>query len=477
MNTQTKNLENCQVLVVDDHRNIRLSLKLALEGEGAIVSEAESKTRALQLLATPDGSIVDNCPFDIFLFDIRLGDGNGLDLLKFMFEAGFASRVIMISGEGTVNEAYKATNMGAFDYIEKPFTPERIIVTARRCVDFNKLQKRVNRSDEILGEHQSILEVNKLISRVGKTNSRILIHGETGTGKELVAKGIHRKSLRASKPLVKVNCAAIPHTLIESELFGHEKGAFTGAMKSRKGLFEQGHGGTLFLDEIGELSLDVQAKLLRVLETGEMTRLGSEKTIDVDVRVVAATHRDLSEMVKSGEFREDLYYRLNVVTIHVPALRQRGNDVVMLARHFLEVFSEEHSLGHRSFGDGAISQLLNHNWPGNIRELKNVIERTAILAEGEVIESISDLVSTNSGLELSNVDLENDPHMRGAFSFSCDSYTWEDFHNRVDKAYVTFILKEAKGNVSEAARILCLERAYLHRLMKKLGIQRDVSIL
>ena len=313
------------------------------------------------------------------LLDIRMPDGSGLDILKKISSAGFASRVIMISGEGTVTDAFKATQMGAFDYVEKPFAEERILVTVARCLAFNNLTEenkslsgKVYEKDQILGSHETVSQLKSSIEKVAKTKSRVLILGESGTGKELVAKHIHFASDRSKKEFIKVNCAAIPHNLIESELFGHEKGAFTGALKQRKGLFEQADNSSLFLDEIGELSLDVQAKLLRVLQTGELTRLGSEEVKTVDVRVVAATHRDLKEMVDAGEFREDLYYRLNVVTIATPALRERKSDIRELAEYFLSISCSENSLGERSFSDACIKELESYDWPGNIDNFKTL---------------------------------------------------------------------------------------------------------
>ena len=388
---QPRSLEGCKVLILDDHKNIRVSLRYTLAAEGALISEAENFAGAKSLLPeTADKP--DEFPFHVLLLDIRLPDGNGLDILSKVADLNLASRVIMISGEGTVTEAFKATQMGAFDYIEKPFHPERILVSVKRCLDYNQIQsahaaleKQVRKGQELLGSHPSLRDVIKVIDRVAPTSGRVLIVGETGTGKELVAKAIHQGSDRSEKPLVKVNCAAIPHSLIESELFGHEKGAFTGAVKSRKGLFEQAHSGTLLLDEIGELDPSVQAKLLRVLETGEIIRLGSEKSIKVDVRVLASTHRDLQDMVENKEFREDLFFRLNVVTVNIPPLRERGDDVKIIAQRFLEIACEEHALGERSFNAAALAQLCDYHWPGNIRELKNIVERVAILSDEQVI--------------------------------------------------------------------------------------------
>jgi two-component system nitrogen regulation response regulator NtrX len=417
--------------------------------------------------------------------------------------------------------------MGAFDYIEKPFGEERIIVCVARCLDFNrlandkeKLEERI-KGQEILGNHPAIQEVLRLVGKVAPTNGRVLITGESGTGKELVARAIHRQSVRSDKPLIKVNCAAIPANLIESELFGHEKGSFTGAVKQRKGVFERADGGTLFLDEIGELTLEVQAKLLRALQNGEIQRVGGEKLITVDVRLLAATNRDLGEMVQHGEYREDLFYRLNVVTLHLPPLRQRVSDIITLADVFLKEACQEHALGEKHFSPMAKKQLETYSWPGNIRELRNIVERTAILSEEALIEAIEGITTgaiggrsspfvppsdrqdqgmsrqvpvmtpgesgVTSGLSggggYAPRDSASSPNgiqgLQGqeqSFSFSSNLTSWQDFHELAGRAYLKYVLKATQGNVSEAARLLCLERAYLHRLMKKLGIQREIVV-
>ena len=501
-------IRNRQILVVDDHRNIRVSLRMTLEGEGARIFEAETVKEALAKLGplplpkAADGREVP-FPYDCVLLDIRLPDGSGLELLLKLSECGLASRVIMISGEGTVTDAFKATQMGAFDYIEKPFGEERLIVSVARCLDFNRIRsdkerfQQLAKVHEIRGEHPKIQEILRQVDRVAPTSGRVLITGESGTGKELIARAIHRGSTRSDKPLIKVNCAAIPHSLIESELFGHEKGAFTGATKTRKGVFERANLGTLFLDEVGELSPDVQAKLLRAVQNGEIQRVGGEKSIHVDVRLLAATNRDLTEMVQTGEFREDLYYRLNVVTLHMPSLRERRSDIKMLAELFLAEAVQVHSLGDKLFGSPALAQLEAYGWPGNIRELRNVIERAAIFSEESVIEHIDDLPAPSNDLDTGApagaaasraAPGTGDPERQDVataattpepapFTFASTLTTWQAFHEEAGRAYLKFVLKQAQGNVSEAARLLCLERAYLHRLMKKLGIQRDVVVL
>lgn len=474
-----KSIQQAHILIIDDHKNIRLSLKVILEQEGAKVSEAENLQSGFDAVKSVDPKS-DHLPFDLVLLDLRLPDGSGIDILRALSERKLAQHVIVISGEGTTTEAYQATQMGAFDYIEKPFTPERILVSVRRALEFNGLSadlERTTRVSEMLGSHPKMLEVSDLVARVAPTLGRVLILGESGTGKELVARAIHRSSQRSNTPMIKVNCAAIPHGLMESELFGHEKGSFTGAIKMRQGVFERANGGTLFLDEIGELSLDVQAKLLRVLQNGEFTRIGGEKTLSSDVRIIAATNKDLKEEISHGTFREDLYYRLNVVTIHTPALRERLSDVPLLAQTFLEAACEEHALGERTLSERALKELQDYHWPGNVRELRNLIERTAILSEDPIIDHIEELVSLKktspqeSFVATQPTSDSGDVLLTVQFGIT----TWESFHESAEREFLRFVLKQAKGNVSEAARILELERAYLHRLLKRLGIQRDVQ--
>lgn len=474
-------LAGSRILIIDDHRNIRVSLRVILEQEGATVTDAETLGLGRSLLGFTAETVPTELPYDLILLDLRLPDGSGMDLLKTLSQQKLAPRVIIISGEGTTNEAFLATQMGAFDYIEKPFTPERILVSVRRAMEFNDisddLERQTDPKTEMLGDHPKLQEIMDLIERVAPTSGRVLITGESGTGKELIARAIHHASTRSEKQMIKVNCAAIPHGLMESELFGHEKGSFTGAIKTRQGVFERANGGTLFLDEIGELDMDLQAKLLRVLQSGEFSRVGGEKTLTSDVRLIAATNKDLKERIAAGEFREDLYYRLNVVTIQTPTLRDRLSDVPTLAEHFLTEACEEHSLGERKFSEQAFNELKAYHWPGNIRELKNLVERVAILAEDPLIDHIEELEDLRKS---SPVPEQVISHVGGEASgmpklhMEMGTMTWEAFHETVDREFLRFVLRQAKGNVSEAARLLELERAYLHRLLKKLGIQRDV---
>lgn len=477
---KTNSIQDAKILIVDDHKNIRVSLRVILEQEGARVFESENLAEARATLGYKGTEAPTSLPYDLILLDLRLPDGSGLDILKTLNAKKLTSHVIVISGEGTTTEAFQATQMGAFDYVEKPFTPERILVSVRRAIEFNTLSEDLERQSqrglEMLGSHPKMAEIHDLIQRVGPTTGRVLITGESGTGKELVARAIHRSSPRAERPMIKVNCAAIPHGLMESELFGHEKGAFTGAVKMRQGVFERANGGTLFLDEIGELSMDLQAKLLRVLQSGEFVRVGGEKNMLTDVRLIAATNKDLKEQVTNGEFREDLYYRLNVVMIQTPALRERLTDVPVLAETFLAEACEEHSLGERNFSEKALGELKEYHWPGNVRELRNLVERVAILSEDPLIDHIEELedLRKSSPLPTSITRMDEESAVDPRIHFDLQVMTWESFHDCVDREFLQFVLRQAKGNVSEAARLLELERAYLHRLLKKLGIQREV---
>lgn len=473
MKNYTDIISKKNILIIDDHANIRFSLKTILEGEKANITEAEDIKSAYIKL----GEMKSNTafPYDLVLLDIRLPDGSGLDILEKIAQIKHSSKVIVISGEGALEEAFKATHLGAFDYIEKPFTPERLLVSVARALDYNNisssnqnLKKKLTEKFEILGHSDSITKLIDDIKKVAPTNGRVLIEGESGTGKELVAHNIFSNSARKDKPYIKINCAAIPSSLIESELFGHEKGSFTGADKMRKGLFERANEGTLFLDEIGELDLEVQVKLLRVLQNNEITRIGGEKSIPVDVRLLAATHRNLPEMIKDKLFREDLYYRLNVVQLSVPPLRERKEDIKLLSDIFLEQICEENSIGERSLSKEAHEELKQYEWPGNIRQLRNLLERVAILSEHAVIESVKTYLPKQSTQTPQHLKLEDDSH----FHFSCEPISWHEFHEKSEHSYVNYILGKAGGNVSEAARNLGLERAYLHRLIKKLGVER-----
>ena len=368
-----------KLLIIDDEKSIRNTLKEILEFEGHEVALAADGVEGLEK------AVAEN--FDVIFSDIKMPNMDGMELLDKLNESGVDSSVIMISGHGSIDSAVDCIKKGAFDFIQKPLDLNRILITLRNATDRTNLvketkilKKRVSRIPEIVGVSPAITRIKEMIDRVAPTEARVLITGSNGTGKELVARWLHEKSPRSTMPFVEVNCAAIPGELIESELFGHEKGAFTSAVKQHKGKFEQADGGTLFLDEIGDMSLAAQAKVLRALQENKITRVGSDKDINVRVRVIAATNKNLTEEISKGTFREDLYHRLSVIIIHVPPLCERREDISLLTRHFLEQISIESGMPQRDIEPGAIEELSGYKWTGNIRELRNVVERLMILS-------------------------------------------------------------------------------------------------
>lgn len=369
-----------KILIIDDEAPIRASLKEILEYENYQVMEAEDGAEGLKLAT--------KFAFEVVFCDIKMPKMDGLEVLDALVEKGTDGRVIMISGHGTVETAVQAIKVGAFDFIQKPLDLNRILLTVRHALDQGQLEQeterltrkiQTERSTAIVGDSPAIREIVELICTVAPSDARVLITGANGTGKELVARQLHELSARHNAPFVEVNCAAIPSELIESELFGHEKGAFTSAVKQRKGKFEQAQGGTLFLDEIGDMSASAQAKVLRALQENRISRVGGEKEIEVDVRVVAATNKDLRAEIVEGNFREDLYHRLAVIPVHVPALNDRRDDVPLLVTHFLKIICEQHGKVLLDVKDDAMALLQSANWTGNIRELRNAVERLVIL--------------------------------------------------------------------------------------------------
>lgn len=374
-----------KILVVDDERSIRNTLKDILEYEKYEVDLAEDGQKALEKVGSAE--------YDIILCDIKMPGLDGIEVLERLSEITPDTPVVMISGHGNIDTAVESIKKGAFDYIEKPLDLNRLLITIRNAMDKSNLvsetkilKKKVNKKYEIVGESKAITEVINMADRVAPTDARVLITGSSGTGKELVARRIHDQSNRSSGPFVEVNCAAIPSELIESELFGHEKGAFTSAVKQRIGKFEQANGGTLFLDEIGDMSLSAQAKVLRALQESVISRVGGDKHIKVDVRVVAATNKNLSDEIAENKFREDLYHRLSVILIKVPTLNDRIEDIPLLATHFINQICNEYGMSVKSINDKAIQELQKINWTGNIREFRNVIERLIILCDNEITE-------------------------------------------------------------------------------------------
>jgi two-component system, NtrC family, nitrogen regulation response regulator NtrX len=379
-----------KILVIDDERAIRNTLKEILGYEKYQIELAENAKQALNLIKTSE--------FELILCDIKMPEMDGLELLPLLLDAHPDTPVVMISGHGNIDTAVEAIKKGAYDFIEKPLDLNRLLITIRNAMDKSslvnetkKLRKKVDQKYTIIGKSPAIIHILEMTDKVAPTDARVMITGSNGTGKELVARRLHDLSNRASGPFVEVNCAAIPSELIESELFGHEKGAFTSAIKQRKGKFEQAEGGTLFLDEIGDMSLSAQAKVLRALQENMITRVGGEKPIEVNVRVITATNKDLQKEIGAGNFREDLYHRLSVIVIRVPTLNERLDDIPILAIHFIEQICDEYGIPRKTISTEAISELQNINWTGNIREFRNVIERLIILCGNEI--SMEDILN------------------------------------------------------------------------------------
>jgi two-component system nitrogen regulation response regulator NtrX len=442
------------VLVLDDERNIRRSIEIALEQEGIRVLAAHDVAAALRMMHE---RIV-----DLLILDIRLGEIDGISFFRKVQTEGFGMPVIFISGHASLTEAAQAVKLGAFDFLEKPFSAERIVVAVKRCLEFSALRERLRlveeRNDmrEIIGDSPVIRRVIADTAKVAGTQANVLITGESGTGKELVANSIHAGSERRDGPFVKVNCSAIADSLLESELFGYERGAFTGATANRKGLFEIAHRGTIFLDEVADLSLAAQAKILRVVQSGEIQKVGSEKAIHVDVRVLCGTHKDLKKAVAERKFREDLYYRLNVVPIRVPALRERPEDIPLLARFFIRRLCEKNNIREKPIDEEALFELRRYHWPGNVRELQNVLERVIIMS-GERITTL-DLPE-----EILAVPPASDANAPSAL---------REFRDKAERDFIVATLKRHGGNVSQAAIELGVGRTYLHKRLTVLGIAK-----
>jgi two-component system nitrogen regulation response regulator NtrX len=476
------------VLVVDDEKNIRRTLQLVLEGEGYRVIGAETAAQALSVLAIPD------TPVDLVILDLKLPDTSGLDALA-KIRGDEATRdlpIIVISGHATVHDAVQAIKLGASDFFEKPLARERVLVSVRNVLHAAKTQRELARVTEqqlqryeMIGRSAPMQRLFHEIEKVAPTKASVLITGESGTGKELIARAIHRLSPRADGPFVKVNCAAIPRELIESELFGHEKGAFTGAQQKRRGLFEQAHGGTLFLDEIGDMDLVAQAKVLRAVQSGEISRVGSEHVIHVDVRVLAATNKDLARAVEHGTFREDLFFRLAVFPIRSPPLRERVEDIPLLAQAFMVQFAVENGIRPKPIDDEVMRSLTSRKWPGNVRELKNVVERSAILSGDRV--TIADLPEDPHA---SPFEEESDPPAPADASPSIDTLeedashtpspapagtphlTLREFREKSERQYIVDTLKMTGWNISRTAILLGVERTNLHKKIRAYQIKR-----
>jgi two-component system, NtrC family, nitrogen regulation response regulator NtrX len=450
-----------RILVVDDEEGIRKILRQVLEYEGHDVRVAGGGGEAIQLYT-------ETRP-DLTFMDVKMARMDGLEALDRIREHDPSAVVVMISGHGNIETAVEATRRGAYDFLEKPLDTDRLLVTIRNAlqqrglVEENaRLRGAVESRYEIVGGSFAIRSLLDRTEKVAPTDARVLITGENGTGKELVARAIHRLSHRAEQAFVEVNCAAIPSELIESELFGHMKGSFTGAHADRAGKFEQANSGTLFLDEVGDMSLAAQAKVLRALQEGIVTRVGGEKPIRVDVRVIAATNKHPEDEIAAGRFREDLYHRLNVVPIHVPPLRERREDIAMLVQHFADKAVEEQRLPRRGFTPEALAVLARLEWSGNVRELRNTVERLLILGRsGDITASdVERLVGATQGGDMLSADL------LGASTFA-------EFKERAERAFILAKLRENDWNVSETARAVEMPRSNLYKKIEKFGLRRD----
>lgn len=466
-----------QIVVVDDEKNICRTIQMVLEGEGYRVLTTHSGEEAIEL--------VQQEVIDLILLDVNLPQMSGLDVLQTIkskvepethqlssktkleqeVKIDSSIEVVMISGHGTIDDAVFAVQQGAYSFLEKPIDRERLLLAVRQCLEnrilvrqMRELQAKHAEQYEMIGETESMQSIFQQIQKVAPTKGWVLITGESGTGKELVAHAIHMNSPRVHRPFVKVNCAAIPDELIESELFGHEKGAFTGAIRTRQGEFERAHGGTIFLDEIGDMSLHAQAKVLRVLNTGELSRVGGDRSFNVDVRVIAATNRQLEKEIQKETFREDLYFRLNVIPIHLPPLRERRGDIPLLLEKFVQMYCSEYGHSLKMITKQAHRLLSQYAWPGNIRELKNLVERLVILS-GETID-VEDLPS-HLQEKRAVIDIR-----------SLGDRTLKEVREEIERSYILIKLKENQWNISKTSDVLGIERTNLHKKMKGYGIQR-----
>jgi len=449
---------NRAILIVDDEESIRQSLGGILADEGFEVLVSSSGEEALQTVEDEQPGLV--------LLDIWLPKMDGIETLKMIKASHPQIQVVMMSGHGTIETAVKATKLGAFDFIEKPLSLDKVILTVNHAFDFIQLEEenlflrqKISHDYELTGSSAAITELKEMINIVAPTNAWILIMGENGTGKELVARSIHHQSQRAGKHFVEVNCAAIPEDLIESELFGHEKGSFTGATAKRRGKFEMADGGTLFLDEVADMSLKAQAKVLRILQEKKFERVGGTRLIPTDVRVLAATNKDLEKEMNEGRFRQDLYYRLNVIPLHVPPLRERKEDIPLLVKRFIHDFAMREGDKEKTITDDVIDLLMQHDWPGNVRELKNLVERMIIMTAGDVIsrENVSSFVDIG---KIGNLAIKEETPLASFRTAKLD----------FERQYILRKLREFGGNISRTAEAIGMERSHLHKKIRSYGI-------
>jgi two-component system nitrogen regulation response regulator NtrX len=460
-----------RILVIDDEAAIRDSLRMTLEYEGYEFVGAATGQEGLAL-AEREGP-------DLVLLDVKMPGMDGLEVLERLRSMNESLPVVVISGHGTISTAVEATKKGAFDFIEKPFASERVLVSLRNALDQGRLRdenrtlkKAVEVRHQLIGESTSLKQVMAAVGRAAPTNATVLIHGESGVGKELVARTIHRNSLRSRERFVQVNCAAIPEELIESELFGHEKGSFTGATEKQVGKFEQADRGTIFLDEVGDMSAKTQAKVLRVLQEGEVERLGSARTIKVDVRVIAATNKNLEEEIEKGRFREDLYFRLAVIPIHVPPLRERPEDVPLLVRHYMDYFSRENNVRPKRITQAALDVLQRSRWKGNIRELRNTVERLHIMTNADTIdivdlpESLRSPATAGSGPAAPKLASDSEQAKVG---------TLREFKDNAERAFLVGKLRENGWNISKTAEVIDTPRSNLYKKLEQYQISQETD--
>ena len=453
------------ILIVEDHSKLRAGTTWQLREDGYAVQEADSAEAALELMALQPE------PPDLLLLDVRLPGRNGIDLIRQLGGEERLPPTIIISGEASMSETLEAVRLGVYDFIEKPFTRERLLQSVRNCLEHASLKRelsalhtRISEENTILGSSPQVVQLRERIERVAPSNARVLIRGESGTGKELAANMLHRLSTRRDKPLVKINCAAIPPHLVEDELFGHARGAFTDAKFAKPGLFEEAHRGSLFLDEIGDMELTLQARLLRVLEDGRVRRIGETQDRQIDVRVFAATNKNLEAMVREGRFREDLYFRLTAVPIDVPPLRSRPQDIKVLVRHYLDLFCTENRRRRLTVDADALARMERYSWPGNIRELRNVCEQLAIFGTDPVtVEQLPLSMAQPGALHESGVLrlVETAPIL-----------PLRDFKEQCEKEYIESVLRRTNWNFVHAARLLDIQRTYLHQKIAALDIPK-----
>jgi two-component system nitrogen regulation response regulator NtrX len=455
-----------KILIIDDERSIRSTLREILEYEDYNVEDVDNGVDGLELIRKND--------YDLVLCDIKMNRMDGMEVLTEGLNIKPDLPFIMISGHGTVETAVEASKKGAFDFISKPPDLNRLLITVRNALDRGSLvveakvlKRKVSKVRPILGESQAILRIKETIERVGPTDARVLVTGANGSGKELVARWLHEKSNRSNGPIIEVNCAAIPSELIESELFGHEKGSFTSAIKQRIGKFESANGGTLFLDEIGDMSQSAQAKVLRALQESKITRVGGEKEIDVDVRVVAATNKDLLKEIEAGNFRMDLYHRLSVILIHVPPLTERRDDIGLLTQSFLDEICSEYGMPVKKISDAALDALKALPWTGNIRELRNMVERLIILSDKTITDNDVKAFANPSAPVTATAAAAATPQT------DFDQFTnFQEYKDYAEREYIKFKLEKNNWNVSKTADDIDIQRSHLYSKIEKFGLKR-----